>query len=79
LVLLLQLELMQIRGSVNLNYYIMFLLSVLQDKHKKFPYINSGLTSVVLVIVPEIETNFPIYWVFISLIFWIASRFLIAK
>ena len=62
MVLLLQLELMQIRGSVNLNYYIMFLLSVLQDKHKKFPYINSGLTSVVLVIVPEIETINCIYY-----------------
>jgi len=53
---------MQIRGSVNLNYYIIFLLSVLQDKHKKFPYINSGLTSVVLVIVPEMETLIIYYY-----------------
>jgi len=55
-------------GSVYLNCCSTSLISLLQTRQRKLPWISSGLTSVVLVIVPMKANNLPRFPVFKSLI-----------
>lgn len=63
-----QLELVHLKGSVNLYCYSMGPTCELQILHKKLPISSSGLTSVVRVTVPWIDIILPSVLVFRSLI-----------
>ena len=59
LVLLPHLSFTHLTGSVNLNYCSIFAFNELHSMHLKEPMINSGFTSVVLVMVPWMDMSLP--------------------